>query len=136
MKIVSAIPHDCSGRGIIRIDIPEDLDTLTPEHHFSKTVDGKEVCIKPDKVHVQHKEDGSTRVLCPHLSNGEGNPEQVGHCLKIQESIDDIRIFCNRALTGSLVQNHGSKTGTETIPCKWIIQPIDAPKDPGDDEKK
>lgn len=121
-KIVSASPRGCCGRGIVTIHIPEDEETSRKEETISKIVDGNLVGIQATDIDVQHKDNGGTRVICEHLSNGHGNPEQRGHCLKISEA---IIMACNRVLTGKLLQNHGSKTYTETLPCKWVVKPID-----------
>jgi hypothetical protein len=124
-KIVGATRHECCGIGEISINIPENEAEGIAGEVKSQIVDGKDVKLQPNDIAVQHVEDGSTRVICDHLSNGHGSPEMRNHCLKI---IHAIEFACSNVLTGSPIHNHGSEITRQTMPCRWSVPPIDENK--------
>jgi len=126
-KIVGATRHECCGIGQIAINIPENEAEGIEGKQKSQIVDGKDVKLIPNDIAVQHVEDGSTRVICDHLSNGDASSEMRKHCLKI---IQAVEFACSTVLTGSPIHNHGSEITKHTLPCRWIVPPID------DDENK
>jgi hypothetical protein len=114
-RILSEKYQPCRGIGKIKL-------IVSGNETISKDVKGEEVSIPPTEILLQRFDDGSTRVRCDYLSNGQGNPEEIGGCLKIY---DACRSNCFRILAGLPAPKDGHDTAQGVLPCKWVVGSTD-----------